>query len=573
MTRAIAILTLVLGLSLSLFAQDYWGLRNINTRAGDEVYNGFGAHWYCYDVSWERTEVQDDQFNWQNLDNSLDLTQRYNGEAVLVVSCNAGWATGGAGEKAPEDLDTRTPLNVDPPERGYSESIYDFAENLVNHIAERERPVVKYLRYVNEPEYNWVMTRDYVQDIEDYVRCLRTFYIAVHAAAAEHELDLRVSHGGFNYSKSLVRHYYRMGEENEELRDSLITLIQSRFERHATRVRSWDDVGLLVNSRGGLPPNYWTDVMAGQTDYLDWFDVHYHFKPRFLFDELHSFEQTVQDSGGEVKPWLAAEAAMQLAQGGLTDYEERFHAADMARKWILGMAFGLEGICTPMTGYPPEHFFGLFDDDQEEYLSATTYRFLRSVIQPVNEPEDNSSGQFRRFTFHEEATDVQVMWQDLIFDTREGMPYDLNIECGEEYAHVIVNNYLGEVLATIEHGNDSLLSDVDYQNEPIIIVYERCVTVDNDEIHITPDGFQLDSIYPNPFNSQFIVSYTLVKQSEVSIRLYSLTGAEVWMTSNVLQGSGTHQFKVNGHNLPSGVYFVQVNAGNILKTRKIALIR
>ena len=322
-------------------ARDYWGLRNIDTRAPDSVYVGFDADYYAFAVSWARSEIEDDQFTWEALDNSLDMSERFGGKVVLVVSCDSRWATGGE-TRAPDDIDRRTPLADDPPQRGYSESLYDFTYNLVDHIAARDELVVRYLRFVNEPEYNWEVDQDYEQDVEDYVRCLRTFYIAAHTAADENDLEILVSHGGFYYVHSLARKYYRLGEENEALQDSLIALLQSRYERHATRINDWEDVTNLVEGRGGMPPNYWTDVMAGQTEWLDWFDVHYHFKPRFIFDELGSFEEVVQDSGGELRPWLAAEAAMQLAEGSLTEYDEYFHAGDMARKWILGMAFGLE---------------------------------------------------------------------------------------------------------------------------------------------------------------------------------------------------------------------------------------
>lgn len=558
--------------SSSLFGRDYWGLRNIESRMPDSVYVGFDADYYAYPLSWTRTEMQDDEFTWNTLDNSLDFAEQFGGTVVLVVSCNSSWACDGE-ERAPNDLDRRTPLANDPPENGYSESLYDFAYQLVNHIAERENPVVKYLRFVNEPEYNWVIGRDWEQDVEDYVRCLRTFYIGAHNAADENEIEISVSHGGFYLVGSLARKYYRIGEEDEALQDSLLTLLQSRFERHATRIRSWDDVAGLVEGRGGIPPTYWSDVMAGQTEWLDWFDIHYHWKPRFIFDELTSFEEVVQDSSGEVRPWLAAEAAMQLAQGSLTEYDERFHAADMARKWILGMAFGLEGICTPMTGYPPEHFFGLYNDQQEEYLSATTYRFLRSIIQPLHEPEDRSDQQFRYYLFNEESSDVQVIWQDILFDSREGIPYDLFVECTEEYRLVTVYNILGEILAQVEQGNDSLLTDINNAEEPLIIVSERSEKVDNGYIRITPDGFDIISVYPNPFNSRTTITYELGTPSPTRVAVYDLYGRQVNELFKGVAGEGVNQLTWNAAEHPSGIYLLWMTSPYGNAGLKVVLVR
>jgi len=345
--------------SNSVLAEGYWGLRNINAQLPDSLYQSFGAIKDAFSISWARTERQDDEYTWDMLDNMLDFIQRNNGEGVLLFQMQSGWATGGE-SRAPNDLDRDTPLGDEVPENGYSELLYDFAYQVAIHIYEYEgEPEVRYFRYGPEPQYEWETTPDtYEQDIEDYVRCLRTFYLAIHAAGEDHYREVLVSHGGFYYISQLEREWFRLGEANEDVQDSLLTLLQSRNERHAFRYRQWEDLVRRMNPRDGIPPTYWMDVMAGQTDFLDWFDVRYHWKPRFIWDELGAFEHVVQDSGGELKPWLAAEAAMQLAEGSLTEYEERFHAADMARKWVLGMAFGLKGICTPIVGFPPDRFLG-----------------------------------------------------------------------------------------------------------------------------------------------------------------------------------------------------------------------
>ncbi|NQU06887.1 MAG: T9SS type A sorting domain-containing protein, partial [Calditrichaeota bacterium] len=537
--------------SNSLFGRDYWGLRNINTRIGDEAYESFNADYYAYPVSWARTELQDDEFNWNALDNSLDFAENFGGKVVLVVSCNSSWACDGQ-MQAPNDLDRRQPLSENPPDNGYSESLYDFTYQLVDHIAQRDNPIVKYLRFVNEPEYNWVVGRNWEQDIEDYVRCLRTFYIAAHAAAEDNEIEISVSHGGFNLVRSLARKYYRIGEDDEDLQDSLMTLLQSRYERHSTRIRSWEDVARLVEGRGGMPPNFWADVMAGQTEWLDWFDIHYHFKPRFIFDELGSFEQTVQDSGGEVKPWLAAEAAMQLAQGGLTEYDERFHAADMARKWILGMAFGLEGICTPMTGYPPEHFFGLYDDQQEEYLSATAYRFLRSIIQPLHEPEDLSVGDFKHYLFDEGSSLIDLIWWETLFDTSRTGVMGYNIQGLEEPCVVKGYTILGEI---VFEGVLDPNGDTEFEftgQEPFIIQRNLRENIDEDESKGIVDDFQLLSVYPNPFNSQTNISFTLNRSCPATVTIYDLYGHQVGVLFNGIASAGSNQLTWMAGEHPSG---------------------
>ncbi|MDP8206323.1 MAG: T9SS type A sorting domain-containing protein [Candidatus Electryonea clarkiae] len=550
-------------------ARNYWGLRNLNTCLSDEAYEAFGAYYYATSVSWARTEGEDDQFNWAALDNSLNFIQRYDGEAILVVSCSSPWATDEE-IRAPNDLDRDTPLQDDPPENGYSESIYDFAYNLVDHIAEVDAAPVPYLRFVNEPWNNWVMDgRNHTQDVDDYIRCLRTFYLASHTSANNNDIEVAVSHGGFRLSPSLERFYFEMGEEDATLQDSLILLLQSRFERHATRINSWDDLRNRVNPRGGMPPAYWADAMAGQTDWLDWFDIHYHFKPRFIFDEIAAFEQTVEDSGGTNRPWLAAEAAMQLAQGGLTEYEEGFHAGDMVRKWILGMAVGLEGICTPLTGFPPERFFGLFDDQPEEYLSAESYRFLRTLVQPENNPLNLSENGINIYRFEEDSGLLDVVWHDALFDTDDDSFVYIPLEvAGQRVGHVF--DCIGEELEGFIPGEtDSFF----VSQEPLIFVWEAWEDKRNEDQTIgLPDCLTLNSLYPNPFNSSLRIRYSVSMKSTISINIFSITGREVYRL-NKSALPGTNEAAVSAINLPSGIYFISVSNSKTTHVKKALLLK
>ena len=180
--------------------------------------------------------------------------------------------------------------------------------------------------------------------------------------------------------------WYDYGEAHPKAQDSLLTLFNSHFERtYPPPVADWEDFKRMHEDQIGIPPTYWMDVIAGQTEWLDWFDVHYHFKPRYIFDDLHAFEKAVMDSGGTLKPWLSAET---------TTYEERFHAGDMVRKWIFGMSAGLKGICTPVIGQPPERFFGLYSPEDKRYMSADAYVFVHSLIQPKQLPDDISKNGF-----------------------------------------------------------------------------------------------------------------------------------------------------------------------------------
>ena len=90
---------------------------------------------------------------------------------------------------------------------------------------------------------------------------------------------------------------------------------------------------------------------------------------------------------------------------------------------------------------------------------------------------------------------------------------------------------------------------------------------------IGPNGFRLNDVYPNPFNSSTMISYTLPKDQSVIIRLLDIRGRVLRVTPLGKQKAGSHLFKLNGKELPSGSYIAQVEIGGSSLTQKISLIK
>ena len=549
--------------------RDYWGQRPLVINAPDSLYTQYNAHFLSLSHSWARTELQDDEYNWQLLDNQLDFGARVGREVVMHIIPSSGWATSGQ-ERAPDDINRRTPINEDPPERGYSEAIFDFVYQSMVHIYERDVIPVRYLRFGPEPQHRWEITNEtFERDVEDYIRCLRTANIAAKTAAAEHNRGMNVSHGGMYYVRQLEREWLRLGNENEELQDSLMNLMHSRYERQAFRgVNDWATFNRWHSSVGARRWMYWTDAMAGQTEWLDWFDVHYHWKPRYIFDELGAFEQVVADSGGQLRPWLAIEAAMQLQPEGRTRFEARFHAGDMARKWVLGMAFGLEALCTPIIGWPEDKFFGLYDPaDSTEYLSATTWRLMRELIQPFEEPKDLSDGEIRVFRFREEVGNIDVVWYDALFDTDDSE---------HEYTPTPPRNYnsgdyydvLGEELGHLEAGN---IEAITVTQEPVIIVWDGAIHVKEKDSF--PFQYGINAVYPNPFNSKLTIEYNLRKPENCSITIFDIHGKTVERLQHPGFVDGKQTVIWDAEGMVSGIYYIKLSTDSKSQSRKILLVR
>jgi hypothetical protein len=91
----------------------------------------------------------------------------------------------------------------------------------------------------------------------------------------------------------------------------------------------------------------------------------------------------------------------------------------------------------------------------------------------------------------------------------------------------------------------------------------------NEEV---PTSFNLDQNYPNPFNPQTTISYQLPANSFVSLKVYDLLGREVAALVNEMKRPGTREVAWDANNLPSGVYFYRITAGENTQTKKMILM-
>ena len=93
------------------------------------------------------------------------------------------------------------------------------------------------------------------------------------------------------------------------------------------------------------------------------------------------------------------------------------------------------------------------------------------------------------------------------------------------------------------------------------------------EDEIVVNDFTLEQNYPNPFNPSTSIKYTLAEQSPVSLKVYDVLGNEVATLINKEIQAGSHEVEFDASNLPSGIYFYTLNAGEFAQTRKMILLK
>ena len=88
-----------------------------------------------------------------------------------------------------------------------------------------------------------------------------------------------------------------------------------------------------------------------------------------------------------------------------------------------------------------------------------------------------------------------------------------------------------------------------------------------------PKTFALGNNYPNPFNPTTTIQYNIPKYSNVSIRIFDLRGRQVALLVDQHMNPGYFSVVWNGNQYSSGLYFVQMIAGQYVDTKKLMLIK
>jgi S-formylglutathione hydrolase FrmB len=88
-----------------------------------------------------------------------------------------------------------------------------------------------------------------------------------------------------------------------------------------------------------------------------------------------------------------------------------------------------------------------------------------------------------------------------------------------------------------------------------------------------PAEFVLYQNHPNPFNPSTTLSFVIGHSSFATLKVYDILGKEVATLVNETKPAGSYEVTWNAANLPSGVYFYKLKAGNYTATKKLLLLK
>jgi predicted secreted protein len=88
-----------------------------------------------------------------------------------------------------------------------------------------------------------------------------------------------------------------------------------------------------------------------------------------------------------------------------------------------------------------------------------------------------------------------------------------------------------------------------------------------------PTKYTLSQPYPNPFNPTATIEFSIPQSEFVTVKVYNIVGYEITTLINEELSTGNHSIQWDGSHQPSGVYFVKIESGGFVQTKKMVLLK
>lgn len=262
----------------------------------------------------------------------------------------------------------------------------------------------------------------------------------------------------------------------------------------------------------------------------------------YFSDSLHGF--IIGNKGGA--NYEQGRPVILYTSDGGTTWVNKFYGAVGYLCWKIdfrGSSFGYVS-CENFNGNPPAY---LFTND-----GGMTWSFYTIP----NAPTLNLEG----IGFLNPSTGWVGGWTP---DFQAGPTYQTN-NAGTNW----VNVTFGKALNRFQFFGDTLA----YVCGQTIYKYSKVTGIDQIS-SVVPEKFKLEQNFPNPFNPQTTIRFSITQSTDVRIAVYDISGKESAVLVNRQLTPGEYNANFNGEGFSSGIYYVRMTAGSFTETRKMMLIK
>ncbi len=142
----------------------------------------------------------------------------------------------------------------------------------------------------------------------------------------------------------------------------------------------------------------------------------------------------------------------------------------------------------------------------------------------------------------------------------------------DDYLHIVYNSdpQFGN---NTDSGAEPFRTNMMYYAFPKSEISLIAVSVKANEPAMVPGSFELHQNYPNPFNPTTTLNFDLVKDAQINLSVYDVTGRLVTTLVDKKMQAGFHTLTWDAQNIASGVYFAKLVSANQTAVKKMTLIR
>jgi len=113
----------------------------------------------------------------------------------------------------------------------------------------------------------------------------------------------------------------------------------------------------------------------------------------------------------------------------------------------------------------------------------------------------------------------------------------------------------------------------------IVVGSRNYVETNSNDVTLVPAAFDLAQNFPNPFNPETVIRYSLPEAATVTLEIYNMLGQKVrTLVDHSQQAADFYSLSWNGRDdngraLASGMYLYRLSAGSYVNTRKMVLMK
>jgi hypothetical protein len=135
--------------------------------------------------------------------------------------------------------------------------------------------------------------------------------------------------------------------------------------------------------------------------------------------------------------------------------------------------------------------------------------------------------------------------------------------------------YIGGLVDT---SHNSVTAEISSLGTYALFTTKSSSGVDDEPDHNLPYWFELSQNYPNPFNPVTTIEYSVPRRAQVTIEIFNILGRRVRTLVNENKSAGQYRIEWkgtddSGNPVSTGVYLYRFQAGEVVQTKKMLLIK